>query len=72
MAHKTMAGDCINNNSTEGSMLQRKGLYFVGRGRCMKNITGVGFICLGVNINACCFYGSREWGKRYSINLKGS
>jgi hypothetical protein len=30
----------------------------------MKNITGVGFICFGVNINAYCFYGNGENGQR--------
>jgi hypothetical protein len=38
----------------------------------MKNITGVGFICFGVNINAYCFYGNRKREKGHSVNLKGS
>jgi hypothetical protein len=38
----------------------------------MKNITGVGFICFGVNINADGFYENRRKGRGYSDNLKGS
>jgi hypothetical protein len=37
----------------------------------MKCITGVGFICFGVNINGDCFYGKKK-GEGYSVNLKGS
>ena len=48
-----------------------EGAVFCVVGVCMKCITGVGFICFGVNINGDCFYGKKK-GEGYSVNLKGS
>lgn len=65
VAHKTTVAVRMCRNTAENSVLQ-------SRGR-MKNITGVGFICFGVNINAGCLYVKRRrGGNRYSVNLKGS
>jgi hypothetical protein len=70
MAHKTMDGDCINNNVADGSFRER-GCILLGGG-CMKCIRGVGFICFGVNINGDCFYEKKRGGGACSVNLKGS